>query len=216
MSNFISLFIDLDKQHTFTHCRYEVKSVYNIDNVIIADSDEFLYCPPADTTSSAVTSKNATKRTNTAMEQQKSIHNLIQSQKLLGIEQITFNQLILSNRTDSIRDCIINNSYIGESILKCYSSYQYKLGLNSMKSLHIGHNCPLTGSYSSCPYHNTSALSHDCLCISEKSNTCSLIHLTTNIWQYYHFHQPFNQSTKDLIAKENNELYEISQSVSTV
>ena len=34
-----------DKVLTLTHCRFEAKAVYNIENVMVIDFDEFLHCP---------------------------------------------------------------------------------------------------------------------------------------------------------------------------
>ena len=48
-----SLFAGHDKTQTFTHCRFEAKAVYGIDNVLVTDFDEFLFCPWAKPTAQA-------------------------------------------------------------------------------------------------------------------------------------------------------------------
>ena len=44
-------FLDDDKTATLTHCRFEARTLYGSDNVLVADFDEFLYCPVAALTS---------------------------------------------------------------------------------------------------------------------------------------------------------------------
>ena len=35
----------MDKDYTYTHCRFEANSLLGITNVLVADFDEFLFCP---------------------------------------------------------------------------------------------------------------------------------------------------------------------------
>lgn len=39
---------DDDKTNTLTHCRMEAKVSYNIDQVLVVDTDELMYCPQGD------------------------------------------------------------------------------------------------------------------------------------------------------------------------
>lgn len=170
-----------DKVLTLTHCRFEAKALYGIETVLIADFDEFLYCPVVGPTARA---------------QGGWIHQFLSHMKALGVSQIEFSQRVVVNKTKSPRDCIVNHVKNGWSIFDCFSSYLYYNGAHSLKSLHLDHSCPLTGYHNACP-GNESPRSHDCSCTSHimKSNNCqpyehlegrecSLIHLSTNDKSY--------------------------------
>ena len=43
-----------DKVLTLTHCRFEAKAVYNIENVMVIDFDEFLHCPVVNPTAKVI------------------------------------------------------------------------------------------------------------------------------------------------------------------
>lgn len=82
-----------DKSNTLTHCRFAAKSSYGIEDIIVADFDEFLYCPAGGPT---------------AKGQRNMIHELLDSYRSNGIEQITIPQRILANKTESVRECMID------------------------------------------------------------------------------------------------------------
>ena len=41
-----------DKTLTLTQCRFEARALFGIDRVLVADFDEFLYCPVVGPTAS--------------------------------------------------------------------------------------------------------------------------------------------------------------------
>lgn len=170
-----------DKVQTLTHCRFEAKALYGIETVLVADFDEFLYCPVVGATARA---------------QGGWIHQFLSHMKALGVSQIEFSQRVVFNKTASPRDCVVGQVKKGRSIFDCFSSYLYYNGAHSLKSVHLDHSCPLTGYHNACPGSEVPR-SHDCSCTSHimKSNNyqpyeyvegreCALIHLSTNMKSY--------------------------------
>ena len=45
--------IDDDKQYTLTHCRFEAKASHGLEDILIVDFDEFLFCPKAGATAAS-------------------------------------------------------------------------------------------------------------------------------------------------------------------
>ena len=39
-----------DKTLTYTHCRFEAKTIYGLGTMLVVDADEFLNCPFAEST----------------------------------------------------------------------------------------------------------------------------------------------------------------------
>lgn len=102
--------IGSDKVNTLTHCRFEAKAIFGIENMIVADFDEFLYCPIVPPTASA---------------QSRYIHTVIQDNINSKYEQLTFPQYVVANKTSSTRDCLIDHVKTGKSIFTCFASFQY-------------------------------------------------------------------------------------------
>lgn len=94
-----------DKVHTLTHCRFEAKALYGIDNIIVADFDEFLYCPGG----------NQSIQTQSSYQRK-----FISFHRRQGYDQITIPQRFLTNLTESPRDCLIKQAKIQKSIFEWY------------------------------------------------------------------------------------------------
>ena len=77
------MFIGGDKTNTLTHCRFEAKAVYGIDHIIVADYDEFIFCPNVPVTSKAQMTK---------------IQKLLKETRPNNIDQVTFIQRILIHK----------------------------------------------------------------------------------------------------------------------
>ena len=189
-----------DKVQTLTHCRFEARALYGIDNVLVVDFDEFLYCPVASATLKG---------------QSGWINQYFSHMKSVGIDQIEFTQRVLGNKTVSPRDCVVEKAVSGKSIFDCFSSYNYYNGAHSIKSMHLGHSCPLTGYHNSCPTDEIPR-SHDCLCTSllvksnnwrpyehRKGRECAVIHLSTNNNSYGRPEYVFtDEEQKELVASK--------------
>lgn len=195
-----------DKVQTLTHCRFEAKALYGIENVLIVDFDEFLYCPIVPSTIKA---------------QSDWIHRYFQRMKNEGINQIEFTQRVVGNKTTSPRDCIIKKTIDGQSIFDCFGTYLVYNGAHSIKSMHLGHSCPLTGYHTACPT-NEIPRSHDCLCKSylmksnnwkpyehRKGRECAVVHLSTNIKSYGRKFYVFTAEEQELVSSSKSELWTI-------
>lgn len=196
-------YLDNDKTATLTHCRFEANSIHGSDNVIVADFDEFLYCPNAAPTFAG---------------QQLFLNNLISKYRGRGIGQLIFLQLwtaakLAGGRYSTPRDCLIDKVQRGESIFDCFTGYKHNAGTKSIgKSFHLGYNCPMTDFHSSCQ-------SGDCTCPSlypgkrrylemlPREERCYFIHLSTNLKDYkYHL---FDNATRAVFEAEPSELVQI-------
>lgn len=199
-----------DKVQTLTHCRFEASSMYGIEDVLVVDFDEFLYCPEADATAEA---------------QGKYLSNYFMDKRNNGLEQIEFAQRVIGNKTDNPRDCVVEKQKRGLSIYDCFGSYRFYNGAHSIKSMHLGHACPLTGYHNACP-SETSPRSHDCECSSIrvrsnnrrpyeywKGRECGVIHLSTNINSYGRKDYIFNTAQKEAIIQSKLELGLVVESV---
>ena len=145
-----------DKVLTLTHCRFEVKASFGIENVLVVDFDEFLYCPAAE---GGVDS--------TIREQTIFLHHFIDDLASRGIQQIVFPQRQTLNLTASPRDCMLQKVKKNRSLFECFASYNQSLGGHSVKSLHVGHVCPLTGYHEACP-HPELPRTYNCMCDSHR------------------------------------------------
>ena len=196
-----------DKTLTYSHCRFEAKALYGIDNILVVDSDEFVYCPnqPA-----------------TIEGQKKHIHYTIQNQINKGFDQFGFLQSNVANRTDNSLQCGIDKIKSGFSIFDCYGHVNYIFQKVFPKTIHLGHKCPQTDVHSACNFPLIA--SHDCLCYHETliigdpirsgpqkafKDLCLLMHFSTNPKRLpsQSFYMPNNYH---IWEKTRNELSEMS------
>lgn len=194
-----------DKVLTLTHCRFEAKAVYNIDTVLVVDFDEFLYCPIA----------HAAPRAQATF-----FHNFVQYHHSRGIEQVMLPQRLVSNTTDSTRDCIVDKVKANKPFFSCFAPFEFYMGGHSVKSLHIGHVCPLTGYHQACPAFDAPR-SYDCICDNHqtrqnpwrpfqkniRNRECAVIHLSTNKNNYRKYR--FKPKEVDQMRAEPNEIYKV-------
>jgi len=187
------LYTDMDKQLTYTHCRFAVKNLYGIENVMIADFDEFLYCPRA---------------RGSATAQRNFIQNYFHHMKAKGIEQLHLKQRVLVSKTSNMQQCMLrqinatkrgdqrqfiaspylrqskteekiitapaslsqtvltNPNYDEASIFHCLAPYNNAVRTYFDKSILFGHHCPFTS------YHYSSyKRQYDCFALSYISGT---------------------------------------------
>jgi hypothetical protein len=198
-------YLDNDKTATLTQCRFEASNVHGADNVIVADFDEFLFCPSA---------------ARTFQGQQYFVGNLISKYRSHGYGQLIFLQMwaaakLFGGKYSSPRECLIDMVEKGNSIFDCFTGYNHNAGTKFVgKSLHLGHSCPLTDFHSSCQ-------SGDCTCPTlyggdhrlfqtlPREERCYFIHLSTNAKDYkYHL---FDNDTRAVFEEETSELAQILQ-----
>jgi hypothetical protein len=184
----------IDKMLTSTHCRFEMKALLGIEDVIVADFDEFLYCPSVSAT---------------AMDQASAVRQAIGTMRQHNVTQIEISQRMVMNKTISTRDCMIDHLNRGLSVLLCYAPYKYIATLHSIKSFHLGHHCPLTGYHQACSSDNGRAF--DCLCKSELITDCEFIHLSTKFRHFEdrRFDYLYDEEAKRNMTRETNEIYRI-------
>ena len=194
-----------DKVLTLTHCRFEAKAIHNIDTVLVVDFDEFLFCPIAHPAPRA---------------QATFFHNFVQYHHGRGIQQVMLPQRLVSNTTASTRDCMVDKVKNNNNFLPCFAPFEYYMGGHSVKSLHLGHVCPVTGYHQACPGLDAPR-SYDCVCDNHqtrqnpwrpfqkniRNRECALIHLSTNPTNYRKYR--FKQHEVEQMRGEPNELYKV-------
>lgn len=232
------LYTDMDKQLTYTHCRFAAKNLYGIENVLVADFDEFLFCPRAQSTATA---------------QRNFMQSYLQHMHTRGVEQLFVKQRVLVSKTPNMEECLLRQinatKSIGDtgitiadtlagaettvraptslstavsthpspeeaSIFHCLAPYQYSVRTYFDKSVLLGHVCPFTS------YHYSSyKRQYDCFALSYVSATkrkrnystggCGLVHITTRNSTYNRTH------SHDLVSflHKPNELYFITNNL---
>jgi hypothetical protein len=140
--------------------------VFGIERVAIVDFDEFLFCPAA--------------ANYTYAAQRTYLNRLLHTYDSYGAQQLTLKQRIMNNKTDSLRDCLIEKAKAHASIFDCYSSNKFLAGLHSEKSIHLKHVCPMTGYHTACPNDRSLPFTQDCQCNSELIENCAFMHIVTN------------------------------------
>lgn len=194
-----------DKVLTLTQCRFEAKAIHNIDTVLVVDFDEFLFCPIAHPAPRA---------------QATFFHNFVQYHHGRGIEQVMLPQRLVSNTTESTRDCVVEKVKGKKSFFSCFAPFEFYMGGHSVKSLHIGHVCPVTGYHQACPGLDAPR-SYDCVCDNHqtrqnpwrpfqkniRNRECAVVHLSTNKNNYKKYR--FKSGEVEKMRSEPNELYKV-------
>lgn len=190
--------LDDDKTATLTYCRFEANALFGNDNVIVADFDEFLFCPGA---------------TSTLSGQRAYIHNMLHSYRQQNFGNLVMRQLWVPYKTfggnfTSPAECLNHHIERKIPIFDCYASHRDNIGDFFLgKAAHLGHNCLLTNFHYSC---NTG----DCNCPSIGwSNTmayggpddqCYFIHLSTNAIDF--LKQNLSEATQKRFETEQSDL----------
>ena len=134
-------YLDDDKTATLTHCRFEANALYGSTKVLVADFDEFLFCPKGALTFSG---------------QKFVINNVIERYSNYNVNQIIFFQVYPSDKLEggkylTILDCLTDKVANGKSIFDCYSSLEFNTGFFFIgKAIHLGYKCPLTDFHGAC------------------------------------------------------------------
>lgn len=175
-------YLDDDKTLTLTLCRFEASAIDGSTKVLVADFDEFLYCPNGATSFAG---------------QRHYITNIMDKYASNGISQILYLQLTtaakLANGTYSdVVDCLSDKVTKGSSIFECYAGFEYNTGfMYHGKAIHLLHTCPLTNFHSGCdsrfcncpiktyPNHPKEGFE-----IMPQTDHCSFLHLSTHPRDY--------------------------------
>lgn len=186
---------DWDKTLTNTHCRFEVKAVHNIEHVMVADFDEFLYCEEAQPS---------------FVSQGRNLHAMIKHYEMLKFGQVSFPQRWIITRTVNPRQCMIDHAKTGQSVFDCFGPIRYVAGGFNSKSLYLGHKCVATDFHYSCsngPYN------HNCMCqFDTQHSRCNVIHLSSQMDRYI---WGFTKEDKVRAKYSKNELYMMTLKLSS-
>lgn len=150
--------IEHDKELSLTQCRFEAKAVFGIDDVLVSDFDEFLYCPAG----------VATDGTLSIESQRYYIDRYMNMQKDRGRQQLKSFVYIPLNNTDisggDIQVCLKAAVREGRSIYSCWKrSTPYRRWQWMFKTIHLGLACPFTTIHESCAGTVTTP-QYDCVC----------------------------------------------------
>lgn len=211
---------DIDKRLTYTYCRTHLRQTYGIEDVLVVDFDEFLFCPRASATADG---------------QRQYLDEYFQHMRDQGIEQLFVKQRVLVPATPSnnMTDCLLSQvsqaatmhaaltqssltstkrktAESVPSIFNCLAPFHYGVKMFFDKAVHFGHACPYTS------FHFSAYLRFvDCYVNSFQSSSrvkrhyhlggCSLIHITSRPNHYNRSH-PF---TSQEVMQRPNELVHI-------
>jgi hypothetical protein len=144
----LHLLYDSDKVNTYTHARFEMAAVYDIDFTLIIDFDEFLYCKKGIPGTTVMNS-------NTYEAQIRLIGELLAANKDKSNE-ISLADLVPHKIVDMpIQACMKSKSEAGESIFSCISTIDRAV-VNSpklKKGFHTRLACPYTHFHTAGLFH---------------------------------------------------------------
>lgn len=167
---------DDDKYMTNSHCRFEFNALHGIGEVLVVDSDEFVYCRSPNVSATP------------SLDYQKiSIRQAIYKR---DAQQVMFGQHTPSNKTlgkyVSTRDCLYQKAINGESLFECYTSYRVPIRIHSIKSFHRGLVCPITSYHQACALEDNDVFTAKriaCTCKTfgyRLDSRCAVIHFQHN------------------------------------
>ncbi len=149
---------DQNKALTFTYCRFEMS--HFIDDILIVDFDEFLFCPEF-------------KRE--FATQANEIRNIVKISKRNKQHSLLFQRAALPYSAS--RNCTLDRPgmYFG-----CYDQVLHQCPMTqarNSKAMHHGLVCPGTDNHASCNSHIWK--NRGCDCNTGHQNKCKLLHLNT-------------------------------------
>jgi hypothetical protein len=200
---------DADKIATLTHARFEASALLGIENVLVADFDEFLYAPHAKATLQA---------------QQHAIKSMLTHLSNKGMDQLTVRQVTPAYRNHTERrdavgdgdgegrkgakggvaDCILAKVDYEKSVFECFGDASFvAYSQFTPKSIHLGHKCPLTNYHSSC---RMKALDneqiYDCVCYTIDAGSAKIGELPHLVFLHLSTLQSYYQSMGTFTAEQ--------------
>eukprot|EP01039_Chlorochromonas_danica_P006921 gene6921-7655_t len=171
--------LDDDHTYTLTHCRFDVEARLGIQNILVADFDEFLYCPQVGSQS--------------RLQAEYLRASLLYEGKRYGFDQILLWQFVLGSRVpqDDIAECVAREAKAEKlfpSIYNCFASYSaYPANVQLHKSVHLTKTCPFNTDHHACASGTMSNVEdYDCLCDTKEVYQCVLFHLSLRPNDYKH------------------------------
>jgi hypothetical protein len=156
---------DSDKTHTLTHARFALRAMHGLEDVLVVDYDEYLYCKGGKASASS---------------QRLHLQTLFRSMRSDGLEQVRIGRQYVKPVTTSPSQCVIGYASSGNrSIFECFSSVKERVPQQFVKSMHFGYHCPLTNYHEACGNREKPRY-YDCLCSTNDDpvTTCELVHLS--------------------------------------
>lgn len=222
---------DFDKTFTLTQCRAVAHAEYGIDRVVVADFDEFLYCPSAASASQAKLSysdrmafvvaqaahiqkylieDNLSREVNQVSLMQIAVpHKLDKEKKNNGVEgsgtlDCLYSRVISDHNTSNIAAMPLPST----SIFDCFGDYG-GTG-HTKKSLHLDYSCPLTHYHHACgDFHTPELIGYECLCkpVDVDPSQCGFAHLALRHTSFVVYQSPITINSADsslwVIANNN-------------
>lgn len=99
---------DFDKRLTLTQCRQTVKQLYGIEEVLVIDFDEFLYCPQ---------SKSS------ALLQEQYYDEYMAHMKNKGIDQFVVKQRVVASKQEDMKTCLYSEYQRNEKYMTAVKDY---------------------------------------------------------------------------------------------
>jgi hypothetical protein len=212
---------DSDKIITYTQCRHDAYSLWDIENVLVVDFDEFVVCPDAAGLTGAGTGGSGQPLT--AMGQRKYLRELVTAETAKNSTAIVLFQRVPVNTTSMGQlNCMYDKIKRGESIFNCYGGFFNIAQGHSIKSFYLGYKYPLTSYHQGFNNHNELRLYDFGDGIYDNVwDRCGLMHLSTSQWIFDASWSRLAKSmSKEKLAqlrmRSSSELWAIMESVSKV
>lgn len=169
--NSVIMKLDDDHTYTLTHCRFDVEARHGIQNILVADFDEFLYFPHAGS--------------HGRLQAHYLRESLLHEAKRRSFDQILLWQFLLGSRLpqDDVAECVAREAK-GESqapsIYNCFAFFSaYASSVQLYKSIHLTKACPFNTDHHACTTTTMSRMEdYDCLCDTKAVFQCVLVHLS--------------------------------------
>mmetsp|Transcript_16651 Transcript_16651/g.31203 ORF Transcript_16651/g.31203 Transcript_16651/m.31203 type:complete len:645 (+) Transcript_16651:151-2085(+) len=192
---------DFDKILTLTHCRMEARALYDIESVLVVDSDEFLYCQD-DSKRVSYRFKSTSPQKPHTVEPARALRNYQHEavQALLraaraqegGVDQIAFTRFspmyarVEGSLTHTREGCMANTMLGGgASLFSCFASIAQRRGNYLPKSLMLNYACPHSSNHYSCTLNPLNVSKDKCRCshVDIPPAQCFIIHVRVKALQ---------------------------------
>jgi len=174
-------FYDIDKSATFTHTRFELAALFQLEAVLTVDFDEFLYC------ANSFPEKRSPKvDINTYPGQIEVLRRLIAARQ---DKEILLADFVPRKRVEEpIQECLMNAAAEGRSIFNCVSDMS-EASINSpklKKALHTKIRCPFTHFHGSCVELRYD-VAYECECARyyPPATQCAVVHFEFKVKNRY-------------------------------
>lgn len=179
-------FPDEDKAMTLNHCRFEARIVEGISNIIVCDSDEFVYC----------------RGFNTAQTQRKAIDQMFTTYvSMTHYDELIGYQVHTSTRSSSHEEyveCVLSAARDNRTLFPCYSTIERPSYRTHEKTWYMGMKCPITSFHMGCNPHGVGVCSS---CSSYTNYFCNFLHLAMGSPGLKKMKHIYNSSSDDKVTE---------------